>query len=159
MFRSPTPASEHARAQAVDRINTLVVNGVVLYLAAQDAHWNTKGATFGPLHKLFGEVYSTTHGLVDDLAERVATLGGVANGLAAVASRPALAEQMGAPVLDGLALCERLFGLVAAYVAMVDEAYRFIEGLRLTADANLLQDAVQALEKLGWMLSTHTERA
>ena len=160
MFKSPTPAPDDVRAQAIERLAALVANGIVLGLAAQDAHWNGKGAPFGPLHELFGEVYATAQSLVDRLAERIATLGGAPMGLAVVGSRPALADQaagMGSP--DGIALCGRLLELLTAYVAMVDEAYRAAEGLRLAADANALQDAVETLGKLGWKLAAHTERA
>ena len=63
-------------------------------------------------------------------------------------------EKLTAVVTNGVVVY--LAALVAAYAAQVDEAYRAVEGLRLTADANALQDAVEALEKLGWMLAAHT---
>lgn len=153
-FQSPTDASAADRTTAASALNALVANGIVLSLAAQDAHWNVKGPAFGPLHALFGEVYSTVSGLVDRLAERVVTLGGTASGLSVVASRPTLTAPMSASQ-DGLAFCASLAALLTAYVAAVDEAYRVIEGLRLTADANALQDAVETLEKLGWKLAAH----
>lgn len=153
-FQSPTPNPESIRAQGVEKLGPLVANGVVLYLAAQDAHWNVKGPNFGPLHALFGEVYSEVRAIVDRLAERVVTLGGAPSGLSVVGSRPAL-EGQAAASQDGLALCASLAALLTAYVAMLDEAYRAIEGVRLTADANALQDAVETLEKLGWRLAAH----
>lgn len=153
-FESPTNAPASIRAQGAEKLTAVVTNGVVVYLAAQDAHWNVKGPCFGPLHKLFGEVYETVHGIVDRAAERVVTLGGTVSGLSVVGSRPALGTSLANH--DGLALCANLAALVAAYAAQVDEAYRAVEGLRLTADANALQDAVEALEKLGWMLAAHT---
>lgn len=155
-FVSPTDAPDSIRAQAVEKLITVVTNGVVVYLAAQDAHWNVKGPNFGPLHALFGEVYATVHGIVDRAAERAVTLGGTVSGLSVVGSRPALAEVPPTNNTDGLVFCANLAALVTAYAAQVDEAYRAVEGLRLTADANALQDAVEALEKLGWMLAAHT---
>lgn len=155
-FQSPTPNPASIRAQGVEKLGPLVANGVVLYLAAQDAHWNVKGPNFGPLHLLFGEVYSTTQGIVDRLAERVVTLGGAPSGLSVVGSRPALE---GAPAQDGPTLCASLLGMLTAYVADADEAYRAVEGLRLTADANALQDAVETLEKLGWQLAAYLTRS
>lgn len=45
--------------------------------------------------------------------------------------------------------------LIAAYLEQLDEAFRAMEGVRLAADANALQDAIEALEKLGWKIGKH----
>lgn len=87
-FTSPTPALESVRAPAAEKLQALVTNGVILALAAQDAHWNVRGAAFGPLHELFGELRDATNEIVDRLAERVVTLGGTASGLFVIARRP-----------------------------------------------------------------------
>jgi len=154
-FQSPTPRPDADRAQACDALQPLVANGVALTLAAQDAHWNVKGPAFGPMHALFGEVYDTASDLVDRIAERVVTLGGTVSGMSVMGSRPVLATTSGPANHDGLALCASLAELLRAYVVMLDESYRLIEGLRMTADANALQDAVESLEKLGWKLAAH----
>lgn len=151
-FTNPNGAPESIRRQGAEKLQALVVNGVVLYLAAQDAHWNVKGPAFGPLHELFGELYETAHDLVDRLAERVVTLGGTASGLAVLGSKTTVAPP---PTQDGLAFCASLAPLLAAYIAEVDETYHELEGLRLTADANALQDAIESLEKLGWKITAH----
>lgn len=154
MFVSPTPSPADLRATAAEKLCLLVCNGTVLSLVARDAHWNVKGPCFGPLHDLFGEVYSAVSELVDTLAERVVTLGGSPSGLAVVGSKPSLSAAT-LTSQDGLALCAMLSGLLNAYVAMVNETYAAVEEMRLTADANVLQDAVQTLEKLGWKLAAH----
>ena len=46
------------------------------------AHWNVKGSNFIGLHKLFDELAERLEGHVDELAERVTGLGGVATGTA-----------------------------------------------------------------------------
>src|ERR1700679_1640343 len=42
------------------------------------AHWQTSGSTFYELHLLFDKHYSEQLELIDSIAERVQTLGGVA---------------------------------------------------------------------------------
>lgn len=151
-FTSPTPALESVRAQAAEKLQALVTNDVILALAAQDAHWNVRGATFGPLHELFGELRDTTNEIVDRLAERAVTLGGTASGLFVIASKATVALPADQ---DGLALCAALMPLLAAYLEQLDEAFRAKEGVRLAADANALQDAIEVLEKLGWKIGKH----
>lgn len=44
----------------------------------QEAHWNVKGPAFGPLHELFGDIYSFLDEAADVLAERKVQLDGIA---------------------------------------------------------------------------------
>jgi len=46
-----------------------------LYLKMQGCHWNVTGPDFYPLHKLFEKKYQSLAANVDDIAERIRTLG------------------------------------------------------------------------------------
>jgi len=57
------------------------------------AHWNVKGLHFIQLHELFDAIASHLEEQTDSIAERITTLGGVANGTAReVASKSDLKE-------------------------------------------------------------------
>jgi len=51
-----------------------------LQLQAKQAHWNVKGPNFIPLHGLFDTVAADAAGFSDSVAERIAALGGQAEG-------------------------------------------------------------------------------
>src|ERR1700754_154067 len=74
--------AEAVRAKSVAALNRLVAHTMALRDLYKKAHWQTSGATFYGLHLMFDKHYSEQLELVDALAERVQTLGGVALALA-----------------------------------------------------------------------------
>ena len=70
------------RAKSVQALNRLLAHTMALRDLYKKAHWQTKGATFYSLHLLFDKHHGEQLELMDALAERVQTLGGVALALA-----------------------------------------------------------------------------
>ena len=68
------------RASVTQLLNERLADLIDLGLQAKQAHWNVKGATFIALHELFDSVAEETEGFVDDVAERIVALGGIAEG-------------------------------------------------------------------------------
>lgn len=73
---------EQVRAQSVAALNRMVAHSMAMRDLYKKAHWQTSGASFYGLHLLFDKHYAEQLELVDALAERVQTLGGVALALA-----------------------------------------------------------------------------
>lgn len=61
----------------VEELNDLLANYQLFYMNVRGFHWNIKGANFFELHAKFEEQYDDLVIKVDELAERVLTLGGV----------------------------------------------------------------------------------
>jgi DNA-binding ferritin-like protein len=61
-------------------MNQRLASAVDLQLQMKRAHWNVKGPSFIGLHELFDKVAETVEGYVDQIAERILQLGGVAEG-------------------------------------------------------------------------------
>lgn len=78
--------SEATRRQMVELLNARLADAVNLSTQMKQAHWNVKGPSFIALHELFDTLHADTLVQVDDLAERITTLGGTALGTAAVAA-------------------------------------------------------------------------
>jgi len=74
--------SDQVRAQSVRALNRLLAHTMALRDAYKKAHWQTSGATFYELHLLFDKHYDEQAALMDTLAERIQTLGGVTFALA-----------------------------------------------------------------------------
>ncbi|HTC52826.1 MAG TPA: DNA starvation/stationary phase protection protein [Steroidobacteraceae bacterium] len=70
--------SEAVRHHGVAALNRLLAHTTALRDLYKKAHWQTSGATFYELHLLFDKHYEEQAQLMDTLAERVQTLGGVA---------------------------------------------------------------------------------
>lgn len=83
---------EATRSKVCTLLNERLRDGIKLRLCAKQAHWNVKGENFIALHKLFDEVYEITEGFVDDIAERITALGGLADGSVAALTKSAIPD-------------------------------------------------------------------
>lgn len=74
--------SDVVRHRSVAALNRLLAHTMALRDLYRKAHWQTSGPNFYELHLLFEKHYGEQEQLMDALAERVQTLGGVARALA-----------------------------------------------------------------------------
>jgi len=74
--------SAEVRAQSVHALNRLLAHTMAIRDAYKKAHWQTSGAAFYQLHLLFDKHYGEQEVIMDTIAERVQTLGGVTFALA-----------------------------------------------------------------------------
>lgn len=61
--------------ELVDHLNLLLANYQIHYQKVRGCHWNVKGHNFFTLHAKFEELYNNAQLTIDELAERVLTLG------------------------------------------------------------------------------------
>ncbi len=61
-------------------LNKVLADGNVLYIKLRKFHWNLSGDNFMELHLLFEAQYTAVAEAIDEVAERISTLGGVAIG-------------------------------------------------------------------------------
>ena len=76
----PLGLSRNARLYSCQRLNQLLADTQILHALYKKHHWLMRGATFYQLHLLLDKHAGEQIGLVDSIAERVQTLGGVAVG-------------------------------------------------------------------------------
>jgi starvation-inducible DNA-binding protein len=62
-------------AAYTDKLNTLLASYELHYQNLRSLHWNIKGQNFFELHLKYEELYTRTQIIIDDIAERVLTLG------------------------------------------------------------------------------------
>lgn len=58
-----------------EKLNVLLANYSVFYQNTRGAHWNIKGDQFFTLHEKFEELYTGLGAKIDEIAERILTLG------------------------------------------------------------------------------------
>jgi starvation-inducible DNA-binding protein len=76
----PLGLSADARLYSCERLNQILADTQILYALYKKHHWLMRGATFYQLHLLLDKHAGEQSELVDSIAERVQTLGGVAVG-------------------------------------------------------------------------------
>jgi starvation-inducible DNA-binding protein len=74
----PIVLSYEARLESCQLLNHILADSTILASLYKKHHWLMRGHTFYPLHLLLDKHYEEQTELIDLLAERVQTLGGVA---------------------------------------------------------------------------------
>lgn len=59
-------------------LNGILNEEIELYLLTWNYHWNIEGPLFPSVHKMLEEQYTALAGIIDEVAERIRALGGVA---------------------------------------------------------------------------------
>ena len=148
-----------ARAESVAALNLILADTMTLRDLYKKHHWQTSGATFYELHLLFDKHHGEQEELVDAIAERIQTLGGVSIAMAAdVAETTMLAR----PPRDRE---EPLLQLIR----LVDAHERVLYGVRVTArhaasfgDEGthdlLVSEVIRTNEKQAWLVQEHLQR-
>lgn len=62
--------------ELIQAVNKQIANWTVLYVKLHNYHWYIKGQHFFTLHEKFEEFYDEAAGYIDELAERVLSIGG-----------------------------------------------------------------------------------
>lgn len=72
--------TEKEREQVAEGLKVLLADSYTLYLQTHNFHWNVTGPRFRELHLMFEEQYTELATAVDEIAERIRTLGVYAPG-------------------------------------------------------------------------------
>ena len=135
-----------------DKLNELLANYSIFYQNTRGAHWNIRGEKFFELHVKFEELYTDLLLKIDEVAERILTLGHFPNHTYSdykKASKIVESNQ----VSNGI----QAVGDILASFQTVIRLQREI--LSLSSDAGdegtnaLMSDYIRAQEKLVWMYS------
>jgi starvation-inducible DNA-binding protein len=79
----PIALGEKVRAESAKMLNQILADTMTLRDLYKKHHWQTSGPTFYQLHLLYDKHFGEQVELVDEIAERIQTLGGVAIAMAA----------------------------------------------------------------------------
>jgi DNA-binding ferritin-like protein (oxidative damage protectant) len=67
--------TEEQAIKVATKLNYLLANYSILYMNLRGFHWNLKGENFFTLHPKFEEYYNDAASKIDEIAERVQSLG------------------------------------------------------------------------------------
>ena len=76
----PIALAAEARMESAQLLNAILADSMILYALYKKHHWLVAGPTFYQLHLLFDKHAEEQQELIDLLAERVQSLGGIAVG-------------------------------------------------------------------------------
>lgn len=146
-----------ATAQRIaERLQDRLISLVDMGLTLKHAHWNVVGPGFIAVHELFDEQVEAVREMSDQVAERIATLGGIPNGLAGsmVDRRTWHDYAIGRAVVEA-----HLGALDKVYDGIIDDHRKAIHdvGEDDVVTEDLLIEQARRLELLQWFVRAHLE--
>lgn len=148
--------SREACEYGVKALNELLADSLTLRDMYKKHHWQVSGPTFIALHELFDKHFAEQVELVDDLAERVQTLGGVSIAMGADSAERTRIER---PPLGRESPPVQLSRLIAAHELIIVEARKAARRAEELGDDGtndmLVGDIVRTNELQAWFLSEH----
>ncbi|GAA5143755.1 Dps family protein [Thalassotalea piscium] len=139
------------RNAVAEGLKVLLADSYTLYLQTHNFHWNVTGPQFRDLHMMFEEHYTDLAVAVDDIAERIRTLGVVAPG-----TYKAFSQLSSIKEVDGVPESLEMVKLLQQGHESVIKTCRDV--LKLAQDADdestiaLVGDRMRVHEKTAWML-------
>ena len=154
--RVPIALEEKVRQKSVENLNQVLVDTMTLRDLYKKHHWQVSGPTFYQLHLLFDKHFEEQAELVDQIAERISALGGVAY---AVAADVAENTKIPRPPKDREEVPVQISRLLEAHEIILEEARKFADEVSDGGDEGtndlLISDVVRTNEIQVWFVSEH----
>lgn len=157
VYKTKNDLPEVTRLKIIDVLNSRLADGFDLYSQAKQAHWNVKGPSFIALHELFDQVASAVSGYVDLIAERVAQLGGVAEGTARLAAARSSLSEYPPGARDGLEHVAALSSALAAFGSKVRQSIDQTAALQDADTADIFTEISRGVDKYLWFVEAHSQ--
>jgi starvation-inducible DNA-binding protein len=156
LTRYPLGLSDQARAASTHALNQILADSICLRDMYKKHHWQVSGPTFYALHLLYDKHASEQTELVDALAERVQTLGGIAVAMAFDVAEMTLIEK---PPRDREEVPVQASRLLEAHEHILIEARTLARSSAELGDDGtndlIVSQIVRTNEAQVWFLSEH----
>ncbi|WP_373688801.1 Dps family protein [Brevibacillus daliensis] len=143
-----------ANTKVVESLNKQVANWNIMYVKLHNFHWFVKGPHFFTLHEKFEEYYNDASVKIDELAERILTIGGTpAATLKEYLELTSLKEATGKESAE-----QMVQAIIADFTTLRNECKEgaeVAEEAQDEASADMFKDIQGELEKHIWMLNAY----
>ncbi len=143
--------------ELAEKLNILLANYSIFYQNTRGYHWNIKGEKFFELHLKFEELYNDLFIKIDEVAERILTLGySPRHNYSDYKKESKIAES--SEVSDGIKAVKEIIESFKIIIMIQRDL------LNISADAGdegtnaLMSDYIRAQEKLVWMYSAFVKK-
>ena len=137
-------------------LNGFLADEFLLYLKTRNAHWNVEGSDFHAMHKFFEDQYEQLDDIMDEVAERIRSLGHYAPAtLKAYMELTHLTEQS-RKKNDSAGFIKELLGDHESIITRLRENVNYIANdLQDAGTSDFITGLLETHEKIAWMLRAH----
>ncbi len=143
------------RAEAAllsNQLNTLLANYSIFYQNTRGYHWNIRGEKFFELHLKFEELYNDLLLKIDEIAERILTLGHHPSHNYSEYAREATIQESQL-VTEGTQAVKEILNAFQAIMPMQRALLKQAAEIGDEGTSALMSDYIRAQEKMVWMYS------
>jgi starvation-inducible DNA-binding protein len=138
--------------QLAAKMNELLANFQLFYINTRGFHWNITGGKFFELHVKFEELYNDALVKVDEVAERILTLGHTpVHSYSAYLATSTIKEAIN--VSEGTLAVEKVLEGFRVLLGIEREIFHLSEEANDEGTGALMSDYIREQEKLVWMYS------
>ena len=152
----PIALSQNVAKQSVENLNQVLADTITLRDLYKKHHWQVAGPTFYQLHLLFDKHYEEQNDLVDLLAERIQSLGGVSLAMAADVAETTIIPR---PPKGREEVPVQISRLLHGHEIILEEAHTMAGQADKSGDDGtndlLVSDIVRTNELQAWFISQH----
>lgn len=141
----------------VEKLNELLANYSVFYQNVRGYHWNIKGENFFELHQKFEELYDNLFSKIDEIAERILTLGSVPNHAFSAYYKLSEIEDSDY-VSDGVTAIKQILDSLKVVIKLQREILDISDDADDEGTNAIMSDYIREQEKLYWMYSAYVNK-
>lgn len=148
--------SEEHLAEISQVLSHILADEFVLYTKTRNAHWNIEGPNFHAMHIMFESQYTELADIIDNVAERIRTLGHYAPAtLKQILQLTHLTEQTREKNDSTGFIRELLSDHESITINIRTQINRLAEQLKDVGTSDYLTGLTEYHEKTAWMLRSH----
>ncbi|MGL4233843.1 MAG: Dps family protein [Casimicrobium sp.] len=148
---------DKARNAVIKVLQPLLADEVALYIATRGAHWNVTGPNFHAMHKFFEDQYEALDEILDDVAERIRSLGGEPDATVGDYAKAKRIDDKAGSAKSAKAMIESLLEAHEAIIRQLRKDEEITDDLGDEGTTDFLTGLMEEHEKMAWMLRAHLE--
>lgn len=143
------------RQAVAAELTTILADEHVLYNKTRSYHWNVEGPSFMELHKLYEEQYTQLAEIIDEVAERIRTIGHYAEGRLKELLKLTSLEEEAIPVKFDKQIPNLESDHEVIIVKLRKMIKEFDEKYKDTGSSDFATGLLKEHEKMAWMLRSY----
>jgi starvation-inducible DNA-binding protein len=157
MYKTKIDLSEKVRRNVIVILNDRLADAIDLQSQIKQAHWNVKGPHFIALHELFDKISDAVLEQIDEIAERITSLGGTAEGTVAVAAKRSKLKNYPLSITAGKDHLFYLSTQLSVFGKAVRSATDQTDELGDADSADLFTQISREIDKYLWFIEAHLQ--
>lgn len=147
--------TEKNRQAVAAELNKLLADEHILYNKTRNYHWSIEGPSFMEFHKLYEQQYTDLAEVIDEIAERIRTIGHFAEGRLKEIIKLANLDEPEVPTKQ----TEQISNLEADHETIINRLRKLIkdfdEKYKDIGSSDFVTGLLKQHEKMAWMLRSY----